>query len=196
MNNFTNNRWLSVITLLLLTANIVTLALLWTHKPGDRGDKNPPPPPGQVFEFVSHELKLDSTQQEAYKKLRDEHQAAQKPLQDSIRNAKDAFFALLQQGNPPDSLVQSYSKKASDAAQQLEVLTFKHFQKLRALCNAEQQKKFDSIIQDVLRRMAPQKPQGPPPGREGDRPDRDRMPPPDHDGPPPPDHNGPPPPGN
>ena len=32
MNNLTNNRWLSVITLLLLTANIVTLALLWTNK--------------------------------------------------------------------------------------------------------------------------------------------------------------------
>ncbi len=189
MKNFTNNPWLSVVTLLLLTANMVTLALLWTHKGTERGDRNPPPPPGQVFEFVTNELKLDSTQQEAYKKLRDEHQAGQKPLQDSIRNAKDAFFALLQQGNVPDSMMQAYSKKAGEAEQQLDVLTFKHFQKLRALCNAEQQKKFDTIIQDVLRRMAPPKHQGPPPppGREGDRPQRDMMPPPQNpkDQPPP-----------
>ena len=181
MNNFTNNRLLPVITLLLLTANIVTLALLWAHKGGDSGDRNPPPPPGQVFEFVNNELKLDSMQREAYKKLREEHQAAQKPLQDSIRKAKDNFFALLQQGNTPDSTMQLFSKRASNAEQQLEILTFKHFQKLRALCNADQQKKFDTIIQDVLRRMAPPKRQGPPqgpppPGREGDRPDR--MPPP------------------
>lgn len=192
MNNFTNNRLLPVITLLLLTANIVTLALLWAHKGGGRGDKNPPPPrPGQVFEFVNNELKLDSLQREAYKKLRDEHQAAQKPLQDSIRKAKDNFFALLQQANTPDSMMQLYSKRASDAEQQLEILTYKHFQKLRALCNADQQKKFDTIIQDVLKRMAPPKRQGPPqgpppPGREGDRPDRLPPPPDDRDGPPPP----------
>ena len=56
MNNFTNNRWLSVITLLLLTANIVTLALLWTNKKADRGEQIlPPPPAGQAFEFLTHE---------------------------------------------------------------------------------------------------------------------------------------------
>lgn len=183
MNNFTNNRWLSVVTLLLLTANIVTLALLWTHKSSDKGERQLPGPGGQVFEFLTHELKLDSAQQETYKKLRDEHQAVQKPLQDSIRSAKDAFFALLQQSNVPDSMLKAYSNKASAAVEQLDMLTFRHFQKLRAICNAEQQKKFDTIIQDVLRRMAPPKGQGPPRRREGDGPDR-MPPPPDGDHPP------------
>ncbi|MBK7306324.1 MAG: hypothetical protein IPI88_04330 [Chitinophagaceae bacterium] len=80
MSNATNNRWLTIITLLLLTANIVTLALLWTNKKPDREEFIPPPPPqqpgGQVFEFISNELKLDSAQQETYKKLREEHQLA------------------------------------------------------------------------------------------------------------------------
>ena len=165
MKNFTNNPLLSIIILLLLTANIVTLAFLWTHRGGDRREKGMPPPPGgQVFEFVSNELKLDSLQREAYRKLRDEHQAAQKPLQDSIRKAKDAFFALLQQANAPDSLIMAGSRKTSETEQQLELLTFRHFQKLRTICNADQQKKFDEIIQDVLRRMAPAKGQGPMPG--------------------------------
>ena len=73
MNNFTNNRWLTVVTLLLLTANIITLALLWTTKNEDRGNMRPAPG-GQVFEFLTKELKLDEQQQETYKKLRDEHQ--------------------------------------------------------------------------------------------------------------------------
>ena len=164
MNNSTNNRWLSVLTLLLLTANIVTLALLWMNKSSDKGDRQlPPPGGGQVFEFLTHELNLDSSQQETYKKLRDEHRAGVKPLQDSIRKAKDAFFGLMKEGNITDSTVADYSKKASDAVQQLDIFTFKHFQKLRAICTTEQQKKFDNIIQDVLKRMGQQRQQGPPP---------------------------------
>ena len=99
MNSFNNNRWLSVIILLLLTANVITLGYLWMHnihqRDGDipQADQLPPPPQGQVFEFITHELQLDSAQQRAYKGLRDEHQLGQKPLQDSIRKAKDNFFA-------------------------------------------------------------------------------------------------------
>jgi Spy/CpxP family protein refolding chaperone len=130
MNNSTNsNRWLFVVTLLLLTANIVTLALLWTNKGGGKREHQlPAGPGGQVFEFLTHELKLDSVQQEAYKKLRDEHQAGARPLQDSIRSTKDAFFALLQQANVPESTLTAYSNKASNAAAQMDLFTFKHFQ--------------------------------------------------------------------
>jgi Spy/CpxP family protein refolding chaperone len=190
MNNFTNNRWLSVVTLLLLTANIVTLALLWTNKNSGKERKGPPPPAGQVFEFITHELNLDSTQQEAYKKLRDEHQALVRPLQDSVGKAKDNFFALLQVQPVADTTVQAYSVKIGALEQQLDLITFKHFQKLRALCNATQQEKFDHIIQEAMHRMAPPKQQGPPPGRR-----------PEEGGPPPPgmkpgDEGPPPPPGN
>ena len=124
----------------------------------------PPPPGGQVFEFLTHELRLDSSQQEAYKKLRDEHQAGQRELQDNIRDAKDALFSLLKQPDVPDSLVHVYSRKAVEADQQLDEFTFRHFQKLRAICNADQQKRFDEIIQDALHRMAAPRRQGPPPG--------------------------------
>jgi len=178
MSNFTNNRWLSVITLLLLTANIVTLALLWTNKKaGGRGEGVYPPPQGQVFEFLTNELKLDASQQETYRKLRDEHRGGQKAIQDSIRKAKDEFFTLLQQPAVSDSMIHIYSRKAVDAEQRLDEFTFRHFQKLRAICNAEQQKRFDEIIQDALRRMAPPRRQGPPPPG---------MRPPEGEGPPPP----------
>lgn len=177
MSNSTNNRWLSVVTLLLLTANIVTLALLWTNKKNERdADRPQPQQGGQVFEFITHELSLDSTQQQAYKKLREEHQADGRPLQDSIRKAKDSFFDLIQDVNVTETIIQEYSKKIGELEQQRDVFTFKHFQKLRAICNKEQQTKFDNIIKDVMRRMGgPKRPQGPPPGR---RDDGDRRPPP------------------
>lgn len=178
MNNTSNNRWLSVITLLLLTANIITLALLWTNKKNDREPAHAQPQPGaQVFEFITQELKLDSAQKLIYKKLRKEHQAGVKPLQDSIRNAKDSFFDLLNQENITETTIQEYGKKIGDLEQQRDVFTFKHFQKLRAICNKQQQTKFDKIMQEVLRRMAgPKRPPGPPP-HEMDRGDK-RPPPP------------------
>lgn len=210
MKSITNNRWLSVLILLLLTANIITLAFLWVNKRADAAYFNEPPPPppqqgGQVFEFLTHELKLDSAQQEAYKKLRDEHRSQVRPFQDSIGKAKDSFFDLLKQENVSDSMVEAYSKKIGNLEQQRDVFTFRHFQKLRAICNKEQQIKFDSIIQQALKQMAPARQQGPgmdrpgperrgdgPMRRPGMKPDGNRPPPPGgmrpagDDGPPPP----------
>jgi Spy/CpxP family protein refolding chaperone len=165
MSNTTNNRWFTVIVLLLLTANLVTLALLWAHKNPERGFLNPPPPTpqpgGQVFQFITNELKLDSSQQEVYKKLRDEHQLQVRPLQDSIGKAKDSFFDLLKLENVTDSMVENYSSRIGNMEQQRDVFTFRHFQKLRTICNKEQKIKFDSIIQQALKQMGP--PRGPRP---------------------------------
>lgn len=176
MSNATNNRWLTIITLLLLTANIVTLALLWTNKKPDREEFIPPPPPqqpgGQVFEFISNELKLDSTQQENYKKLREEHQSQVRPLQENIGKAKDSFFDLLKQENISDSIVESFSEKIGYLEEQRDVFTFRHFQKLRAICTNEQKIRFDSIIQQALRQMGP--PRGPRPEFGKDRPGEQR----------------------
>lgn len=178
MTPLTNNRILTLFTLLLITANIVTLALLWSHKT-EKDDRHPAPPPiGEVFTYLSNELKLDSAQRDAYKKLREEHREGQRPLQDSIKKAKDDLFALLQQANVSNSIIEEKGKKIGALEEQQHLNNFRHFQKVRNLCNPDQQKKFDSIIQDVLKRLAPQRPQGPPPGREGERPERDRMPPP------------------
>ncbi len=175
MKNILNNRWLTLFTLLLVIANIVTLTLLWVHRRGEgRPDgKMPPPPRGQVFEFINHELKLDSAQQEAYRKLKDEHQEYQRAVQDSLKKQKDAFFALLQQPAVADSVLQKAARQIGEQEQQIELVTFRHFKKLRALCNAEQQRKFDTIIQDVLKRMGPPRNRmepPPPPGDEKDRP--------------------------
>ena len=181
MSNLKNNRWLSVATLILLVANIITLTLLWTNKKNENAAVKRMPP-GQVFQFLTNELQLTEQQQAAYRILRDQHQASQQQFRDSIRKAKDALFSLLKQPTVPDSLLQEYSKRATVYDQQLDMITFRHFQQVRALCDPTQQKKFDNIIQDVLRRMGQnRRGQGPP--RGGER----KGPPPgsDHEQPPP-----------
>ena len=87
-------------------------------------------------------------------------------------------------------MVENFSKKIGNLEQQRDVFTYRHFQKLRAICNNEQKIKFDSIIQQALHQMAPAKGRRSGPGQEGMRPgDDDRPPPPGMrrgDGPPPP----------
>ena len=179
MSNNKNNRWLSIVTIILLLANVVTLFMLWSNR--NEQSKNAGTPqqmPAQPFEYISKELNLDQSQQEAYKKLRDQHQAVQRLMQDSIRKAKDVFFELLQKPGVSDSLLRVTDKRSTDLVAEMDIITFKHFQQVRELCKPEQQKRFDAIIKEVLHRMSgPRK--GPPPG--------DMHPPgAGHDGPPPP----------
>jgi Spy/CpxP family protein refolding chaperone len=171
MKNGTN-KWLTIISILLLVANAVTLTLLWTNKEKHHRDEAapmPPPPQGQAFEFITKELSLTQAQQDAYKILREEHQAAQRVLQDSIRFAKDAFFDLLKSPAVKDTVLQAASNKGLAFQQQLELMTFKHFQKVRTLCTPEQQKRFDEIIKQVLLQMSGprMRPPGPPPEMQG-----------------------------
>ena len=189
MSNNSTGRWVTIIALVLVTANIVSLVFFWTKRPvhemGQRGEMQPNERP---FEFLNRELKFDSVQREQYRVLRDEHQATVKPLTDSIRNAKDAFFALLNSETGNDSLVVQRSRQISSLEEQLNMTTFRHFQKVRLICNADQKKKFDTLIQDVLRRMGQQKRQGPPPMRPGGG-QPGMRPPPGEEGPPPPPNN-------
>ena len=159
-----NNFWLYMITGILITANIVTLALLWTHKAKNNDSDHFRKPQGgpQLFEYISRELKFDQKQKDAYAVLRDEHRSGAEKLQDSIKVAKDDLFRMLQQGNISNENITAQSNKAAALAAQLDVFTFHHFQKVRALCTPDQQKRFDEIIQEAIHSMA--RPQGPPPG--------------------------------
>jgi hypothetical protein len=49
-----------------------------------------------------------------------------------------------------------------------ELGTFYHFQKVRAICDEKQKKKFDEIIKEAARMMAPRRDGQRPPQREGE----------------------------
>lgn len=167
---YSKNKWVGVITSVLLIANIITLVLLWTGHRQDSGAGKfmPPPGAGPAFEFVVQELGMTQQQQDAYRHLRDEHQQQIRPLTDSLAISKKAYFSLLKDSSITDSLLLKFSGKTVQLQQQMELVHFRHFQKLRALCTVDQQQKFDNIIQEILRRFAgPRPPQrnDPPPGR-------------------------------
>lgn len=185
MSIFSNNRLLSIVTLALLVVNIFTLVLLWKHKniePPHMGNNQLPPQ--QLFEFVTKELGLNDSQQNAYKLLREEHQKGQKKLQENIKMAKDSFFALLKNNFVSDTLLSKENDKVAKAIAEIDLYNFKHFQQVRAICTAEQKVKFDAILKEIFNRMGNGRRPPPPFNNQ----DRDNRPPPplDKEGNPPP----------
>jgi len=154
MSIFSNNRLLSIVTLALLVVNIFTLVLLWKHKniePPHMG--NTQLPPQQLFEFVTKELGLNDSQQNTYKLLREEHQKGQKKLQENIKMAKDSFYALLKNNLVSDTLLSKENDKVAKSIAEIDLYNFKHFQRVRAICIAEQKVKFDAILKEIFNRM-------------------------------------------
>ncbi len=188
MNNIAKNRLLTALVILLLLANAASLATYWWTR--EKQILLPPPPPGNggsaAADFLIKELNFDAKQQSAYQLLREEHQQKTRAARENVQESKKTFFDLLDKDSVNSSLLTRFSEEIGKNEGQLQLYTFEHFRKVRTLCNAEQQKKFDSIIQQVLRMMGGQQQGPPPPQHMGG----DHLPPPDqmHDGPPPPEN--------
>ncbi len=178
MNSGTKNKFLTGLVILLLVANAATITMFWLN----RKPKQPPMMKGTPKEFLVKELELDTKQQQQLETLVNDHRRTAEQLREKTKEAKEQLFDLLKQPGTTDSTKQAAAKAVSVITEELDLLTLNHFQKVRELCNADQQKKFDKIINDVVRMMAQprppmgpgQHPQGPPPGG----PDGERPPPP------------------
>ena len=171
MSYFSRNKWWALAFMLLIALNVATLATFWLVR-----EKNAPSRSGSragVTDFLVKELGLDSAQKRKLVLLREEHQQKIMGIRKGNREAKDALFNLLRQPDAPDSTVENAAKNAAAFNVQVDLLTFRHFQQVRGLCTETQKKKFDQVIQEVLRMIAPApgRQQGPPPPRrEGDGP--------------------------
>jgi len=154
-----NSKFLKIVIIILLIINICTLGFIWTHH-----HMGPPPPHdhgGNAGDFLQHELKLNDQQQKQFDQLRDEHHEEAEQLQKEGRELHRKFFDLLH-STADSATVLQLAASIADNQKQMEMMTFNHFKKVRALCTPDQQKRFDEVIDEAMRMMAPK-----PPGREG-----------------------------
>ena len=190
MDQVLKNRMWGFIVGILVVANIATLAGFWYIKL--HSDKIVELPRGQASTkaFIVTQLGLNASQQQTYEQLVQQHRQNVGIIQEELRGAKDAFFNSVAHPETTQAQLDALSSNIANYQKELDMLTYQHFKKVRALCNDEQKVKFDNIIKQVMRMMGPAggRPQGPPPprGQGGDFP-----PPPDGQGPPP--GEGPPP---
>ena len=181
MNFFEKPKILTYTIIALFLLNFGTLAFMWLHKP-------PPPPeferregpPGHEMgqehdrrdgerpaDFISHELNFSQQQKADFEKLKQEHQTVMKQAHDDMKKNKDEIFSYISKGQNDSVKVNQLADNIAKDQKQIELATYNHFQKVRALCDDNQKKKFDEIIGEVLRMMAPPDPDRhePPPPR-------------------------------
>ncbi|HEX6427959.1 MAG TPA: hypothetical protein VF008_09750 [Niastella sp.] len=144
-----------VLVAILLLTNIATLSIYWFKKPTHDGGPGPGNRERKMGQFMVDQMKFDATQEASYWKLRDSMIIIQKPVMDSIRNSKKRFFDLLNQPDATDSLLIAHTNEIADLQKKLDVATFRHFQKVRAICRPDQLQKFDTVIKEIVNRMTP-----------------------------------------
>jgi len=151
----TDTKFLRIIIVCLIVLNIGTLSYLLLNRPGNsRG-------PGgreRIIEFLSEELNFSSEQRAQVMKLHEENREQIEEIQAEDRKLHDHYFNYLNQNNPDSAVVDSMATLMSHKRKQIEIQTFYHFSMVRTICTEEQKAKFDRIINDALRMMAPRPP--------------------------------------
>jgi protein CpxP len=175
MNYFDKNKILTIAVVLLLFTNIGILSLLWFDRvPGKHFDRIPPPnemhPPfdrkqseGGPRDFLIRELGFTEKQKQDYQLLIDEHKSDMKKLMDKIRTAKEKLWDNLSETDTASISTESTSAEIGNDQKEIELVTFRHFQKVKELCDENQKKKFDEVIKEVINMMGHNKP--PPPNK-------------------------------
>jgi len=145
------NKILTIAVVLLLVVNVVMLVCMMRG----RGHHEMKKQGGSPFDRMVKELNMTEQQQTEFKKLKDEHFTAIKPVFDSVRTLKKSLFSLIKEENLNDSLVSNYSALISEQRAIIDKLTINHFRKVRALFSGDQQKKFEDFIQKMVQRQRP-----------------------------------------
>jgi|CXWL01.1.fsa_nt_gi hypothetical protein len=143
-----NNKILTIAVLLLLIANIALVAFMVMGKKKcnnmHRGGK------GNPAEMMAKELNMTEQQKKDHKQLKEQHLKTVRPLFDSLRVAKMSFYALIKEQDVSDSIVHVYSQRINEKQSAINKLTFAHFKRMRKLFTAEQQPRFDELVQKMM----------------------------------------------
>lgn len=154
MTQITRSKWFVVSFAILLATNSILLFMLF-RKSDKPVEKKP-----TVFTQMVKGLDLDSAQQLIFKQRKDSFMKSMKPLWDDIRRSKYELYCQLQDVNAPDSVVRRLADSIGIKTMISEEKQYRHFKELRMLCNAEQQRRFDTLVPQLISRYR-KKPQSP-----------------------------------
>ena len=133
-----------VVVLLLSNVGLLLYFLVW-KKPGNRqwaGKKGD----FSIVDFMKKEVGFNVEQTKQFKELHEKNWDSLKVLGDSIRNTKNELYKLLQRANTPDSMVNRAAEQLAQNQKSMELTMFRHIQRVRAICDSQQQVKLDSLV--------------------------------------------------
>ena len=146
MKNSTN-RILVAAVVLLLAANLVMVYMMVKQKNrrGVRKEQKGGGPMGMM-----KELNLSEEQKNTFEQLKDEHFKNSRPLFDSVRAAKIAYFNLVKDTTVSDSTIREFGDRVREKQAAADQMLFDHFRNVRRIFTPDQRLKFDSLVQKSM----------------------------------------------
>ena len=164
MKSVGKQTFLTTLVAILVVMNIGLVAFMWFTQQPDRA-QGPP----AAARFLLKELGFNKNQEQKYIELQQHFEDSLEPVRHHERDVHDRFFEMMHASAPDSAQLAATIDTMAHIRSQIEYLTFSHFRQIRALCNNEQQQKFDKIILETMRKMGPPS-GGRRPGPEGRRP--------------------------
>ncbi len=143
MKNLVKNKITGWLVAILIIANIATLVFFWIGHFRNQRNNSPK-------EFLAKKLQFSSNQKNIYFNLAKEHNETARVIRKEIKLNKEAFFNLLKSDYVSDSAKAKAALEVSLSIQSLDILTFEHFEKVRAICTPVQKKIFDDLVQKMV----------------------------------------------
>ena len=137
---------------ILLLTNIALIIFFSDSGYEKRGSRSGGDRSSAVREFLKDSIGFNEQQLAQYDQLRQQNRENMRPLFEDLGNAKMAYYKFINQP-AADSAGQAAAALIGEKQKALDMAFFNHFRQVRALCTPEQQPKYDSMVQQVIRRM-------------------------------------------
>lgn len=149
MKTGNNNKVLLSLLVLLLLTNI---GMLWYFTREEKIEAKPVSRTERMAVMVQRELNLTEEQKQQYIALRLKRDSLLAPLNADLRAAKLEMINLLKQDSVPDSVVLAVAQKIAARQVPIETEFYKHFIRIKAMCQPQQYSAFDSLLIRMVRR--------------------------------------------
>ncbi|MFZ4621612.1 MAG: periplasmic heavy metal sensor [Bacteroidota bacterium] len=157
MDWFNQLRMKNILIFLLVLMNIITVSVLWiqtsVREPGGKKERDPQSS-GSV-ELMRTTLGFTEAQTESYRQLLWEYHVQSRPVNDRISELKKKLSETVFSGTTDTAYVPQLTKEIGTLQEQIELLRYRHFVKVTALCDQKQKEILQPIIAQLFGRKPP-----------------------------------------
>jgi hypothetical protein len=140
------SKFLLILIAVLLTANIIGLALFFINKSSHKRDNPATERKNAMVGYLKNDIGFSASQLVGYDSLSEQHRRNMVPLFDQLKKEKESRLKYISQYQYADTAIASAVNKTVLQQQMLETKMLMHLKDIRNLCSEEQKIKFDTII--------------------------------------------------
>ena len=120
---------------------------------GDKPPRNPNP-----GKFIAKELRFDEAQMKGFNKMNDMHHNEMRKISREVKELKDQLFAEISEITVNEDKVNDLARRIGEKERQKDLKTFYHFKEVQKICTEDQRERFNTIVQQALKRRGKKKP--------------------------------------